>query len=124
MLIHLTQVFEIIQGLAGEEVEVGDFPEISPPCTVRSKHKILIVISYVLSSGVGRPATKIRIMNLQKLLRHGGRRRHHNVHKAQFEVHERAVGSGQGCEGVVRHGAHMGKVSYYWPWFWARREWE
>lgn len=102
----------------------GDFPERTPPRAVGSENKILVVISDVFRSGVGWPATKIGVVNLEELFRHGGRSGHHDVHDAQFEVHQWAVCAGQVRDGVVRHWAQVWHVSYNGPRFWAWREWE
>jgi len=65
-------VSKYIQGLPGEEVNGGEFPEQPPPRAVGGEHQVLVVISDVFGSGVGRSAAEIRVMNLQKLFGHGG----------------------------------------------------
>ena len=113
---------ELIQGLAREEMNGADLPKHAPPLAVRRKHEVLIIVSYILGTGIGRPAGEIRVMGLQELGRHGRRRRHNHVDEAEPEVHERPVGTSHGREGVVRHSSHVRQVSDYGPWFWARGE--
>lgn len=102
----------------------GEFPEQSPAWAVGGKHQILVVISYIFRAGVRWPAAEIRVMNLQELFRHRGRRGNHDIDEAEAEVHQRAVDAGQRREGVVRHRAHVWQVAHYGPWFRARWEGE
>ena len=113
---------EFIQGLAGEEMNGADLPKHAPPLAVRCEHEVLIIVRYILGTGIGRPAREIRIMGLQELGRHGRRRRHNHVKEAEPEVHERPIGTSHGCQRAVRHRAHVGQVPDYGPWFWAWRE--
>ncbi|KAF7838527.1 uncharacterized protein G2W53_007009 [Senna tora] len=115
-------MFRIVQGLAGEEMDGADFPEHPPPWTVRREHEVLIVISHMLGSGVRRSAQEIKVMNLQELLGHGSRGRHHHVHEAEPQVHERPIGPSQVRQGVVRDGPHVRYVADYGPRRGARRE--
>ena len=77
---------ELIQGLAGEQMNGANFPEHTPARSVRCKNKVLIVISNIFGSGVRWPAREIGIMNLQELRRDGGGRGDHNVDEAELEV--------------------------------------
>jgi len=122
--IHLTQVSKCIQGLPGEEVNGGEFPEQPPPRAIGGEHQVLVVIGYVFGSGVRRPAAEIRVMNFQKLFRHRRRRRHYHVHESETQVHQRAMNLGQGGKGVVRNRAHVREIAHNGPGFWAWREWQ
>jgi hypothetical protein len=121
---NLAHMSELIQGLAGEEMNGADLPKHAPPLAVRRKNEVLIVVRYILGTGIGWPAGEIGVMVLQELGRHGRRSRHHDVNEAEPEVHERAIGTSHGRQGVVRHSSHVGQVSDYGPWFWAWREGE
>lgn len=117
---NLADMSEIIQGLAGKEMDGTDLPEHAPTGTVRSKHEVLIVVSDILSTGVRRSAREVCVVGLQELGCHGRRGNHHDVDEAKPEVHERPVGAGQGRQGVVRHGPHVGQISNDRPWLWPR----
>lgn len=68
---YLADMFKIIQGLAGKQVDGADLPEHAPTRTVGRENKVLVVISKVLGAGVGRPAGEVGVMSFQELGRHG-----------------------------------------------------
>lgn len=107
----------IIQGLAGEKMNGADLAEHPPARAVRSKDEVLIVVSDIFGTGVRRTAGEVGIVDLQELRRRGSGCRHDDVHEAEPEVHERAVGSSQRGERVVRHVTEVREVSDNRPWF-------
>lgn len=67
---NLADMFKIIQGLAGKQVDGADLPEHAPTRTVGRENEVLVVISKVLGAGVGRPAGEVGVMSFQELGRH------------------------------------------------------
>lgn len=87
----LANVSIIIQDLGGEEMDGADLPKLAPPGTVGSKDEVLIIISNIFGSGIGRSAREISVMDFQELSGDGGRGSHDDVDESQAEVHQRAV---------------------------------
>lgn len=99
----------------------ANFTKHAPPWTIGRKDQVLIVISKVFGARIRWPAGKFGVVDLKKLLRYPCRGGDNHMDEPHFKMHEGAVNSGHGGDGLVRFLAHVGEVSDYWPWFWARR---
>lgn len=119
----LTHFSKIVHGPTREHVSGAYFPQQPPPRAMGSKPKVFLVITHVLVHEAPWPVCKLRIVNLQELLRHRGGSRHHKVDKPQPKVHERAILMGQGRNSLVWRTAHVRQVSHYGPWAWPWWQW-
>lgn len=99
---YLSDMAKIIQGFTGEEMDGANLTEHSPAGTVGSEDQILIVVSNILGTRIGRAVREISIMNFQELSGDGGGGGDYNVDEAHSEMHERAVGFSKRGHGVVR----------------------